>query len=404
MRKARVVLLWAGVLACGSGAGAPADLDDVPTWTLGAPVVLSGAEGVPLTEVVGAVRIASGDVVVADGPSATVHFYSVDGRHLRHFGRRGDGPGEFGLLASLGVAAADTVWAHDFAHQRVTFIGPTGELLRTVALEPRLGSGQVVGVLPDGTIVVGEAWSSARVGSAREAGLNRERVAYVSYSPEGRLLDSIAHVPGREVVLSVEGGRGVMGPAPLGRVAVHALVGGRLVVGDQERSLLRVFSPDRGRADVIEWPSGDLTLPEDLIEAWREIRLRDVSDDDRPGVEREIAATPLPARRPAHGPILAGVSGDIWVADYALPGSAPAAWRVLGPEGERKAILVPPPAFQPWHVSSEEVLGVTTGPLGVPRVEIRRIVRVAAAGARGGDEPAPRPDRQPAQPPTRTRT
>ena len=54
-------------------------------------------------------------------------------------------------------------------------------------------------------------------------GLDRELAAYVRYSAEGRLRDTVGLFPGREVWLRSEDGRGVMSSAPLGRRSVHAI-------------------------------------------------------------------------------------------------------------------------------------------------------------------------------------
>src|SRR5688500_17313623 len=68
------------------------------TWRVSERPILSigssDAEGPELFgSVEGAVRLSSGIVVVADGKSLELRFFSPAGRHLRTSGRRGGGPG-----------------------------------------------------------------------------------------------------------------------------------------------------------------------------------------------------------------------------------------------------------------------------------------------------------------------
>jgi hypothetical protein len=56
--------------------------------------------------------------------------YDSTGKRLPSLGRRGSGPGEFGMIAPIGWKA-DTMWAGDEIQRRTSYFRPDGELIRT---------------------------------------------------------------------------------------------------------------------------------------------------------------------------------------------------------------------------------------------------------------------------------
>jgi hypothetical protein len=348
---------------------------------IGSPQLTIGVAGTELNRVVGAVRLSDGRIVVADAGDAVIRYVSPQGTLLRTVGREGDGPGEFRTLQAIGQIRGDTVWAYDFSHHRLTFIAPDGTVARETSLRPPMGPLLAVGVLPDGSVLLGEAWSAARVGEASEPGLSREPVAYVRYAASGELLDTISLVPGREVLLTSEDGRGVMGPAPMGRAAVHALGDSRLVVGDQVDHELRFYSPEGSLKRIVRWDGGDLAIDGALRADWREARLATASREDRPRVERALSEATLPSRRPAYGGLLATEEGGLWVAEFAVEGREAGAWDVFDDEGVWQGSVAVPEGFRPLQVGDGWVLGVSKGALDVERVELRPLG--ADAGGEG---------------------
>ena len=72
----------------------------------------------------------NGDLYVSDGyGNARVVKYTADGQYLLEWGRRGTGPGEFGLPHNLVVDAAGRVYVTDRDNQRVQVFGPEGRFL-----------------------------------------------------------------------------------------------------------------------------------------------------------------------------------------------------------------------------------------------------------------------------------
>jgi hypothetical protein len=343
-----------------------------PLAVVGPPQVSIGDSGSEeLHEVVGALRLADGRIVIADAGNAVILYFSPEGRLLASVGRKGDGPSEFRTLQAIGKAAGDTVWVYDFSHHRLTFISPEIAVVGEITLRPPAGPALAVGVLPDRTIVVGEAWSPGVVATATEPGLNRERVAYLRYSSTGELMDTVGLFLGREVILSLEDGRAVMGAAPMARSAAHALSGPWLAIGDQVRHEIRLVAPSGALHRIIRWDGGDLSVDPELEARWRAARLASVPREQRPTVGRRLAEQEMPAQRPAYGRILPSEAGGLWVGDYAIVGEEPAAWTVFDPAGEWQGSVPMPHRFRPLDVGRGWILGVSRDELDVQRVELR---------------------------------
>ncbi len=70
----------------------------------------------------------SGNLFVAQPAVPEIRVFSAQGDSMRVMGRRGEGPGEFGTISSIGLLG-DTMVATDAARGRVTYFGTDGTLL-----------------------------------------------------------------------------------------------------------------------------------------------------------------------------------------------------------------------------------------------------------------------------------
>lgn len=346
-------------------------------WSVGkAPILALGdGPGGDLHDVVGAVRLSDGTIAVGNGGSGEVRFISSGGAAVGSVGGRGEGPGEFLLLQSLGILPGDTVWAYDFQLQRVSFVTAPGTVTRTVTLRPRLPSAVPVGYLADGSFLMGQMWGSGNPSAPLSPGVTREAAAYVRYDHEGGLIDTVGLFPGREVLLSLEEGRPVMGAVPFGRSASHAIFPEGFVVGDQEAYELRVFSSEGMLERILRWAGPSLELDDSEVDAWRALQVSSAPPARRQEVRAHLSDVPVPDRRPAYRSLLVDQEGAVWVGAYAHPSETARRWDVFRSSGQWLASVLMPPGFRPLHVGSDWILGVGRDALGVERVELRSLRR-----------------------------
>lgn len=85
-------------------------LSDAPVLEIG---VLEGDEEYVFQDIVSSFRLASGNLVVADGGSSQISVFSPSGEFLRRWGGKGEGPGEFRSLGRAQPLGTDSLWALD---------------------------------------------------------------------------------------------------------------------------------------------------------------------------------------------------------------------------------------------------------------------------------------------------
>lgn len=346
-------------------------------WRIGEAALQVGSEDDPLFGVVAAARRPGGGVMVAEDAGGRVRFFDAQGRLEAEVGGSGDGPGEFRILQAAGLLAGDTAWAWDFALGRITVLHPEGGVVRVRSLEPAPLRGLLrPGPSGEGWLVV-QAWGDPPAG-AHETGVRRDPVAVLRYGADGILRDTLSVLPGREIRVTVEDGRGVMGPAPFGRNAVTGAWGEGVVVGDQSQRSLTVLDTGGEALRVVRWGGASLEVSASDAERWRSAVTRDRPPGERERAMRDLEAAPVPDRRPAYGDVLQDRAGHLWVSAWPLPGEAPDSWDVLAPDGVWLGTVETPASFRLLEAGNDWVLGIETDDLGVERVVLRRLVRRGA--------------------------
>ncbi len=151
MQCHRLVALWfAACLACGADDQRMTWLGSVDTTVSGTIVVSNPAIGIwdsasawRLSEdlrigaidgedyesfsSVSALRVdGRGRIYVLDQQSQEIRVFEKDGRHLRTFGRKGQGPGEFASVSGMDFDARDRLWVVDVGTQRYSVFDTSG--------------------------------------------------------------------------------------------------------------------------------------------------------------------------------------------------------------------------------------------------------------------------------------
>jgi hypothetical protein len=362
--------------------GRPAwEEDDATPWRVAEEAVLrigvmDGDPQYAFGSVAGAVRLPDGGIAVGDAGAQEVRFFGSDGTHLRTVGGTGGGPGEFTGLAAMGPTTDGGLWLYDFPLRRVTRLDGSGDVVAVAQLPPEPAMLNAVGMLADGSLVLRQLWGARAVAGAAATGLRRDDVAYVRFG--GGPLDTLALVPGREVYVADQGGRGVMMTPLFPHSSVGAVRGDRLVIGSQDRFELDEYGPDGQLVRRIRLPAPDLGVEPGDVEEYIDRYVRAVEPERRPGIRAMLESLPAPATRPAHGSLLADRLGHLWVAEWTVFGEVPDRWNVVGPEGRWLGVVELPDGFSPLDIGPDWVVGVARDELDVEYV-------MAYPLERGGD-------------------
>jgi hypothetical protein len=73
-------------------------------------------------------------IYAADWKETEIRVYDKNGKHVRSFGRKGQGPGEIGLPFYLGIYQGNKIVVHDQANAKLIFYSREGELLKEIPM------------------------------------------------------------------------------------------------------------------------------------------------------------------------------------------------------------------------------------------------------------------------------
>lgn len=360
-------------------------------WILVPELRIGGAEDERnnLSEIASISVGADGSIYIAEGMENAIHVFDARGSRVRTLGRKGDGPGEFQLLALVGFKG-DTLWAYDDRHERLTFFRPDGRVATTLRAQEKrveapfsvvtpliaLSDGSVLGYpdLPTAVPVTRiPLFRMARVGG------NPEVVAYLDWRDNSR-----------GQVTRPNGAFFFTRPVSSESLWAVSSTGDAVFVVD--RPLSRSADVSRFRVTRLN-ARGDTVFsrtyrytPQALS---REVRNRfEEAAKARPvlrraGVDPEavVRALALPNFLPPITEVVAGRDGTVWLKREAFEREQ-VDWMVLDARGEVIATLRLPAKLQVHQADRRNVWGVLPDEMDVPQVIRYRVSPAAAQGRR----------------------
>ena len=367
-------------------------------WTVDAePLVeigtVSGAPEYQFSEVVAAVRLSDGDIVVADRGASELRSYDATGAFQWSAGRSGEGPGEFESLDFLGATAGDSLVTYDERLLRAQMFDSDGVLRRTIRVALQRSDAARRGSAPDkavglarGRLIVRFIEESAHDGTGILRWYN-ERVVAV------RLDDGSATrlmvVPGPQVDVQPREGGGLRGGRYLfAKMPEFSAAADEVAVIDTEAWSVLVLSPVDGtikrivRREMVPTEATDA-----LVESHLQGILGLAFPNDAPADQVEFVeqmwrgyrrAPLLPVLRSVH----VDAAGNLWLAPYYVAGADPPAFEIHAPDGTWLGSVSVPPGLQrafvhyqdPYiEIGEDYILGVWTDELDVQYVRMYRI-------------------------------
>ena len=302
-----------------------------PSWRLEEILRLGseGAFGDPAPDEFGSVASAilgPGDrVYVADGINAEVKVFDLDGSLALKFGRKGEGPGEFGRLYSL-AWIGDTLLALDFGVGRVAMFDAQGRWIGQ-----RRHPGRVSG--PGTRLRLYQTGDDEAYAWSISVSADRMRNSFVRHTSEGAT-DTLWQIPRDEALVSgvfCEHASGIIGffeipfapqflqhPAQEQLIAVVRTDVYRIAflnnLGDTVRVVERAIAPVP--TNTAEWNDG--------LREYREFR------DENPGASCEPRRLSRPDVQPPVRNMLLAPDGRLWIEAITPDG---AFWEVFDPSG-----------------------------------------------------------------------
>ena len=343
----------------------------------------TGASEYLLDGVVGAVRLGSGDIVIAESTSGELRRYDRNGVFVWRTSGEGKGPGDHAFLEFLGALAGDSVVTYDTGLYRAQIFGPDGRIARTVRAEapwPGFLTGAPVALL--GRHLVIEVQD--RRGDLPDGVVRWPAVRIATLSLDDGTFEAVTDVPGAEQVISASG-RGIsfmsyaFGKRPL--FAAHA---GRLAHADTKAFSIRFISlDDRSTTAILRRDEPLREVTEEHIEAYLDWMARrnmygGRTEEDMEAMKPGWRARPMASTLPALQSIHLDAVGNLWVEPHAPHGAAVPPFEVYTPAGDWLGTVAVPPGLAlgtggistGFEIGEDYILGEWVGELGVSHVRL----------------------------------
>jgi hypothetical protein len=329
-----------------------------PRWTVDPqPVVRLGVGellGHDFHQIRGAVRLEDGTIVVADGSSRELRFFSPSGSLVRVVGRRGGGPGEFeDMVSSLGRMSGDTLVVVCRAHRRITRFLDTGELVDTRPLpDSEFNERPSYSVKPNGVITA----DMAPFVEPRR-GMNRRESLMVTLNPGTLKVDTLGTFGGIEHLMAPGERNWHTLRRPYGQETISASgQGGVFFVGDTGERAIQVMT--RGTRGY--QATGRIAIPDPPrpVTAAHRRAVLDRLEGTSSGATalRAIGDLQFPRHLPAFRDMRTDRSGLLWVQAYPELGQSNAKWWVFEPSGTMQGILENPPEGRILEIGDSHIL------------------------------------------------
>ena len=329
----------------------------------------TGANEYLLDNVVGAVRLSNGDIVLGEWMSGELRRYDRNGTFMWRAAGRGEGPGEHASLRYVGALAGDSVVTWDSGLRRVQVFAPDGVVVRTMRVDapwsgflPRIAFG-VSG--RDLLITLADERGGTPDGVVRWPGL---RIATVSL--DDAAVTTVMDVPGEEQVIARQGRLSMA--YTFGKEPKFAVTGDRLAMVDTEVFSIRSIAlADATTAAILrrDQPIREVTSADvDAYIEWliaRNMyggRTREDLEPSIPTWREDPMASTLPVLQSIH----LDPAGNLWVEPYSPHGAEVPPFEVYTPDGTWLGSVAVPPGMDlgsrglgaPFEIGEDYILGL----------------------------------------------
>jgi len=338
---------------------------------------MDGDEAYLLFRVWGATRLSDGRVAVANNRAPDIRVFSPTGEHLRTFGRRGEGPGEFDSPVLMGTLPGDTLVVVDRSLRRVALFHPDEGFIRGATATTDIpGYLLTSGMFSSGSVVV---WTSEWTVDLPN-GLYRFPLQYWSVGLDGEVEANLGEYPGDETVYSAQtNDQGIFTTSvgqPFGKNPSVAVSGPNFFYGSQDAWEIEVRDQAGGLVRLIRRDKAPIPVIDAHVDAVMADMIDQADDSDQVRQYRRLfREAPLPEFHPAYGFIYADALGFLWVEEARVPGEETRFTTIFDPKGRMVGSVILPNRFQAFEIGEDYVLGRSVDELGVEYLVLYGLTR-----------------------------
>lgn len=344
-----------------------------PTISIGS---VAGDSDRELFQVTGALRLADGRIVIANGGTYELRFYDASGGYAGSVGERGSGPGEFLSLEWISRFGPDSLVALDIRNQRVSYFDDRGRFGHVVRLQStaEIPFPRALGFFADGSLLATRALFV--LGASPPTRVERAVQQLFRYTADGQTVETLGSFPGTERVI-VETGRTTPADQPealrlarrFGRATAYAAAAMRFYVADNDTYEIDVYGIDGRLTHIIRRQHQPVPVTDADERALEDSVLANETD---PIMLRAWAnRPPSPASFPAYAPdIHIDPELNLWVREYGRPGDRHWTYAVFAEDGVLLGTVTLPPGLAILDIGTDYILGFRRDEFDVEYVEL----------------------------------
>jgi hypothetical protein len=342
--------------------------------------VAYGDSAYALFDVVNALKLEDGRVVVADAGARRLQFYDGEGRFLRTVGRKGGGPGEFQWIRRVARYRGDSLFVSDYGLNRISVFDSQGNFGRDMGV----GTGWMSSV--EGAFSNG--WFLVRVWELPTTYEDRMRVRWVSAtyilsSADGSIVDTIGSYPDGQRWITEHGLAETRRFAP--RNWLVPLANDRFYFGTGEAFEVTEFSwrGEPVRTLRKSWEPRVVTETDVDAQKSHELEQARKSPEGTPEnmlrYEASLEDASYASTMPAFYRLLLDDAGNLWVEDYKPPAERKlgSSWAVFDATGDWLGQVEMPAGLLAYQIGSNFVLGLWRDAEDVEYVRLYELLKPA---------------------------
>jgi hypothetical protein len=345
--KMPFVIVWVVLVACLPG-GTERRMASGPTgWSVDSLPVLDLQATTPdgrtrFGSAIGAVRLANGHLVIADGAESGIRFFDSTGQLIRTVGRHGSGPKEFQAIAWLGRCGGDSLYVWDRGLARMSVLDRAGTVIRQFGVQP----------MPTTLACSPSSGEFAFLGPAEATAGSLAEIATARYQAPLFVADRLGRVVRR--LGTVAAGE----PRPLGRVTRLGITVREVLLGTADSAAVDVYTLPTGRITTLQLGLTPRRPTQRHLERAVDAQAAILPDAaDRAAVRQMMLRMPMPDWLPAYRDVFIDESGRCWV-QLSVPGDGDTRLGLLGRDGRISTELRLPIELTVFALGPDYVLGV----------------------------------------------
>ncbi len=312
--------------------------------------------------------LADGRLVVADGGSMQLRFFSAKGEFLSATGGKGTAPGQLREMGYVRLLVGDTI-AITSSFSTLTYVTSAGQFVGTSSLpapDPNspIGREMMIAVLGNGTRAASPFPSPTKHALGAEWA---DSISVRLYDERTRLIRDLGPQPYVEFVQLASG----PDQPWLSSIGVYAGGDQRLYAGFGDRYAIQVYGADGALQSSIRraWKPVPVTPAdwETWVIEWSNLWVKETGAEREKAIQK-VRESPYAETLPAFSQFLVDRTGRLWVREahwqdaigagsLSDPPAVPSVWSVFDTGGRWLGDVTMPTGFQPYDIGADYVAG-----------------------------------------------